>query len=203
MYEKKAIYISGPDGSGKTTLAKLMYMYLSKHGSVRVHWVRGSHLAASLLLRFMSRFSVFRGYCNPYYQVCIPVKLRPLWIHIEFWSFIPYIILRNIFYRLYRYIIGDRCELDFIIWIILTLGYPSIITCVYGRFLLGLSLKKLTIYTYADIDTLTKRTGMPREFLVKEYVVYEILSKYYTRVKVNTGICKPIECFKQTKYILT
>jgi len=38
------IILSGADGSGKTTVARLLVFVLSNHGSVCFHWFRGSHL---------------------------------------------------------------------------------------------------------------------------------------------------------------
>ena len=43
-----AIVLSGRDGSGKTTLAKFLASYLAMYGSTYIHWIRGSHLLASL-----------------------------------------------------------------------------------------------------------------------------------------------------------
>jgi len=78
------VIFSGADSSGKTTIAKLLASYFSLHSSTRVHWFRGTHLLASILVRVFFRFKVFRSTCNPYYGVYIPGRLKPLWFHIEF-----------------------------------------------------------------------------------------------------------------------
>ncbi|MEM3715141.1 MAG: hypothetical protein QXF82_09365, partial [Nitrososphaeria archaeon] len=71
----------GPDGSGKSTLARLLRSYLYSQGVYAyISWFRGTHLFASVLARFFSRFTSFRGYGNPYYRIVVPSKLRPLWV---------------------------------------------------------------------------------------------------------------------------
>ena len=57
------VVFCGPDDSGKSTVSRALYVYLRLKGfDTCLHWVRGSHLLASILLRFLSRFSEFRGY---------------------------------------------------------------------------------------------------------------------------------------------
>jgi len=187
------IVLSGCDGSGKTTLAKLLASYLSKYGSVKVFWFRGSHLLASLLLRILHRFRAFRGSCNPYYGVCISRGLRGLWIHIEFWSAVPYIVLRLVLRRLYRFIVFDRGVVDFIVWVITTLSYPGFLSSLYGRFLVRLALKENTVYLYADRGVLIERADVPSKFVFRECAVYKALMKYLARCAVDTGKLEALE----------
>ncbi|MEM3714446.1 MAG: thymidylate kinase, partial [Nitrososphaeria archaeon] len=85
------VYLFGPDGSGKTTLAKSFKSYLFSRGVyAHISWFRGSHLLASILARFLSRFAAFKGCSNPYYGVTIPNRLRSIWIMIEFSSLLPH-----------------------------------------------------------------------------------------------------------------
>jgi len=188
-----SIALSGCDGSGKTTLTKILASYFSKYGSVKVFWFRGSHLLASLLLRILHRFRAFRGGCNPYYGVCIPRGLRGLWIHIEFWSAVPYIVLRLVLRRLYRFIVFDRGVVDFIVWVITTLSYPGFLSSFYGRFLIRLALKESIVYLYADRDLLVGRADVPAEFVFREYAVYKVLMRYLARCTVDTGRLKALE----------
>jgi len=188
-----SIVLSGCDGSGKTTLTKILASYLSRYGSVRVFWFRGSHFLASLLLRLLSRFRVFRGGCNPYYGVCIPQGMKRLWVHIEFWSAIPYILLRMVLRRLYRFTVFDRGVADFIAWVIATLSYPGFLSSIYGRFLIRLALKEDTVYLYADRGVLVRRADVPAEFVFREYAVYSVLTRYLARCAVDTGRLKALE----------
>ena len=178
---------SGADGSGKTTISKLLISVFALRSSVCMHWFRGSHLLASVLARFLSRFKVFRGGCNPYYKVCVPRRLRWLWIHIEFWSLLPHVFTRMLLGKVCRFLVCDRGFLDFIVWIIATLNYPSFLRSVYGGFLLRLAAKENPVYLYADLDTLAKRADVPREFLAKELAVYSVLARYVSRCRIDTG----------------
>jgi len=189
----KCITFSGSDGSGKTTVAKLLTSHLFRHGLTCVHWFRGSHLLASILAEFLSCFKAFRGVCNPYYRVCIPRGLKGLWIHIEFWSLLPHIFMRALLRRMCYFLICDRGFLDFIVWVIVTLGYPAFLCSIYGRFLLRLAVRERPIYLYGDLDVLVVRADVPRWFIARELAVYNVLSRYVSLCSVNTGDRRPLE----------
>ncbi|MEM1687039.1 MAG: hypothetical protein QXR31_03055 [Zestosphaera sp.] len=184
----------GPDGSGKSTLARLLRSYLYSRGVyTHVSWFRGSHLLASVLARFLSCFALFRGYGNPYYGISIPKKLRSLWVLVEFFSLLPYYLLRR-FLSLFQPVIGDRGLLDFIVWIIVTLDYPGFLGTFTGRFLAKLAVKEKNIYVKADFVTLRKRVvDIPLFFLVKEIACYNVLAKYYAECIIDTTSRTPLE----------
>jgi len=188
-----SVVLSGCDGSGKTTLAKILASYLSKYGSARVFWFRGSHLFASLLLRILHRFRAFRGGCNPYYGVCIPGRLRGLWIHVEFWSALPYIVLRALLSRVFKFLVCDRGVADFIAWVVTTLNYPRFLSTLYGRFLVRLASKESIVYLYADRDVLAGRADVAAGFVYREFAVYSALVEGLARCRVDTGRLKPAE----------
>jgi len=190
------ICLFGPDGSGKTTIARLLASHLSKYGLTRIHWFRGSHVFSSVLSRFLHGFSSFRGSCNPYYKVCIPGRLRNVWVLLEFLSLLPHVLTRLLLRRLCRFLLCDRGFLDFIVWIIVTLDYPGFLDTIYGRFLLRLASKEGPIYLYADLEVLARRADVPRSFIAKELHVYNILAKYITRCRINTGVEGLREAFK-------
>ena len=183
------IVLSGADGSGKTTISRLLALYLSRHGSTCVHWLRGTHLLTSILARFLSCFPVFRGSCNPYYRICVPERLRDIWSFLEFISLFPHVLARSLLRGLCRFLLCDRGLLDFIVWIIATLGYPAFLDTIYGRFLLRLASREGPIYLYADLEVLARRADVLRSFIAKELAIYNVLAKYVTRCRINTGTC--------------
>ncbi|WP_440060014.1 hypothetical protein ACSU1N_02340 [Thermogladius sp. 4427co] len=187
------LVLSGADGSGKTTTAKLLYNHLaSRNIVVCLHWFRGSHFLASILLRFLSRFRGFQGLCNPYYRVCLPGKLKPLWIHIEFLSFLPYLLARLLLKRVCL-VVGDRGILDFTVWLVTTLGEPGVVSGFIGRFLLRMASRESSVYLYADPEVLAGRADVPRGFLLRELAVYKVLSRYFARISLDTGRYSPAQ----------
>ncbi len=191
------ITISGADGSGKTTVVRLLASYFSRHSPTCVHWFRGSHLLASILYRLLSRFSSFRGGCNPYYGVCVPGRLRSLWVYIEFWSLIPHVFIR-FFLRIFcDYLVCDRGFLDFIVWVISTLDRPSFLRSIYGSFLLRLAYIEKPVYLYADPNILFKRSDVPKSFVFKELSIYNSLAKNLSLCSIDTGAKNPHEVVRE------
>jgi len=190
------IVLSGADGSGKTTISKLLASYLSRYGFTCVHWFRGTHLFTSVLARFLSHFSVFRGDCNPYYGVCVPDRLRALWVYLEFLSLLPHYFVRPLLRRFCRFVICDRGALDFVIWLVITLNTLRVLRSLCGGFLLKLASKERVVYLYADLGVLAKRADVPREFIVKELAVYNVLAKYVSLCSIDTGAKSPRETLR-------
>lgn len=190
--KKEYITFSGADGSGKTTASKLLLWYLSKHTNVCVHWFRGSHLFASVLARLLHRFSSFRGSCNPYYRICVPERLKGVWILLESVSLLPHFFARFLLGRVCRVVVCDRGLLDFVVWLVVTLDAPWVIRTVIGRFLLGLVSRERVVYLYADANTLARRADVSKQFIVRELATYNVLVKYFVRCSIDTGRNEPV-----------
>jgi len=194
---KEFVTLSGTDGSGKTTATKLLLLHFSRYGDVCAHWFRGSHLFASVLAKFLHNFNSFRGSCNPYYKICVPKRLKSLWVHIEFWSLIPHVFIR-FFLRIFcDYLVCDRGFLDFIVWIIATLDRPSFLRSIYGSFLLRLAYIEKPVYLYADPNILFKRSDAPKSFVFKELSIYNSLTKNLSLCSIDTGAKNPHEVVKE------
>lgn len=194
LRSRGSITLSGPDGSGKTTIARLYYAYLRMRGyKAVVHWYRGTHLFASIIARVLSRFRSFHGVDNPYYNVSIPPMLRPLWIIIEFLSVIPYVYTRSMLSK-FTFVIGDRGRLDFLVWLIATLNYPRLLGSIIGRFLLRWASSERVVYVIASQEIIESRVkGLPKSFLLRELACYQVLSRYYAKCIVDTSNNAPGE----------
>jgi hypothetical protein len=184
--------ISGADGSGKTTATKLLLLYFSRYGNVCVHWFRGSHLFVSVLARFLHRFGSFRGSCNPYYRICVPKRLRRVWVFLEFVSILPHLFARFLLVRVCKVVVCDRGLLDFIVWLVATLEAPWILNTLIGKFLILLVSRENIVYLYADVGTLAGRADVPREFVAKELAIYSVLAKYFAKCFIDTGRNGPV-----------
>ena len=187
----------GPDGAGKTTISKYLNAYLHYQGirSKRM-WIRGTHSLASILAKILSNFNVYKGPCNPYYRICIPSKMKPLWLWLEFISVLPVILIRLAIPKLFRrYIIAERSLIDFLIWLIVTLRQNSIIKSSISKIILSLeySLCDKIIYIYADIDVLLHRRKNSGDKLLIPLIfnIYNNISKIPNILYINTSN-KPI-----------
>lgn len=188
----KTICLIGTDGSGKSTLAReLSILFSSKKYRPKIIWIRGSHGLASLLSIILGKFKLFQGDCNPYYRICIPMKLRPLWVIVEFISIIP-IIIRRFIINSFKYdtIIADRCLLDFLAWIIVTLRV-NVFKSYISRIILSLHYRlcDYTFYIKVDKATLKERLSNQRDirFSMRFLQVYELLNSVLGFYTVNTS----------------
>jgi hypothetical protein len=191
LYSRIHIVFSGADGSGKTTVTRLLLLYFSRYNHACTHWFRGSHLFVSVLARFLHGFRSFRGSCNPYYRICVLGELKMVWVFLEFVSILPHLFARFLLRRVCRSIVCDRGLLDFLVWLIVTLDAPWVVHTLIGKFFIGLVSRENIVYLYADLDTLAKRTDAPRGFIAKELAVYSVLAKCFARCSIDTGRNKP------------
>ncbi len=188
-----SLCLFGPDGSGKTTIARHVATYLHFHGiNATIVWMRGTHTLASVFARFLAHFSSFQGSCNPYYYVCIPSKMKRLWLWIELISILPIILLRFIIPKLLgRVIIAERSFIDFLVWLIITLRYSSVVRGFVGRVIVSFaySLCDKGIYIRADLDTLVaRREGSDEEHLIPAQLqIYDAIAKALKTPCIDTS----------------
>jgi len=150
----------GTDGSGKSTLAKALAKRLNQDGfEVRLSWMRGTHTLVSLLSRFLTKFTAFRGSENPYYKTTIPRNLKKLWQFIEFASALPIILIKLILLSaLGSWVIAERYLPDFLTWVSLTTKDQHYPESIEAKFLLALSSKAhAKIYVTATLSELSRR----------------------------------------------
>ena len=202
------ICLFGPDGSGKTTIASILAILLSRYGfNVRVSWMRGTHLFASILARFLSNFQLFRGYDNPYYGLTIPKRFRVFWQLVESISVIPILLVKFIIPQLLGYIIiCDRFIPDFLVWVALTTRDLKFLNSFTAKFMFKLLFKvEVKIYITASLSTLVRRSGEKYSYLSRQLKLYDRIVKAIRAYKVDTtnrsirdtinyitGILKPV-----------
>lgn len=198
------IYFFGPDGSGKTTLARLLIYELRRRGiRVKYSWMRGSHTFASLLSRFLSRFICFRGEFNPWYGINIPNRMIKLWCFLEYISALPIILLKYVIPSFLGYtIVADRYVLDLVVWFnLITSDNNVFVRSLFGRHLISLALNcKHRFFIVADLRDLIERGGGETAWLRVQLHLYRSLNIHsYT---IDTTHKNPEVSFKEVLGVL-
>jgi thymidylate kinase len=177
------ILFFGPDGAGKTTLARMLKRYLMKQGKykVKVSWIRGTHMLALIIASFFSKFNTMRGEDNPYFGIKIKRRDR-IWQFIEFISLLPRILIEYyIPHKVGYVVIGERSPIDSLVWIIATTRDSQFLKTICGKLLLAFSnsANKLVFVT-AKQDILVERRmseGINTKFIETQVFLYEKIHK--------------------------
>ena len=183
----------GIDGSGKSTLARRIAIFLHMQSFCSaIIWMRGTHTVASVLARILAHFPAFRGPCNPYYKICVPSKMRRLWLWVEFVSVLPVIFLRFVVPKLSgRVVVAERSFVDFLVWLVVTLRWSGVVGSFVGRSIVSLmfSLCDRVVYIRADLDTLVaRRRGSPEERLIPVQLrIYDAVARAIGAPCVDTS----------------
>jgi hypothetical protein len=90
------------------------------------------------------------------------------------------------------YLVCDRGSLDFLVWLVSTLGFTPLLRSVYSGFLLRLARWEDPVYLYANLRVLVGRADVPRSFLIRELAVYNVLAGYVARCSIDTGVNGPL-----------
>ncbi|MCW3995289.1 MAG: hypothetical protein NWE98_03955 [Candidatus Bathyarchaeota archaeon] len=150
--------------------------------------MRGTHTFVSLLARFMSKFRMFKGTNNTYYQINIPSNIRRAWQIMEFFSVIPVILFKFILPSFLNYcVIAERYVPDFIVWIAITTRDKSYLEKIEARFLIMLSMKAhIKIYLTAALEELLKRRKENSVSLGTQIELYDQLALTLQACKIDT-----------------
>src|SRR5438445_8047330 len=194
----------GPDGSGKTTQAKMLAEHLGARGvKVRLAWIRSKHTLAYLVLSAMRR-------CSPGSVVMSPgggvMRIKGVggrsWALLEFMSLAPLVLLR-VYLPLIsgRGVIAERFLVDSIVAIAYTLGDASFDTSRVARLMLAMMPRNtVLIYLDSDYGEITSRRGVysdPPDFVRFQREMYEKLSRRLVATRIDTGRGPAEETFKE------
>lgn len=193
------VVITGVDGSGKTTIAKLLTEHLKTRGCmVRQVWIKSLHTLAYLISMFFQL--VKRGHFikNPNKIVITRFQstdykfLSKVWPFIEFVSVLPWILLKVYFPVFFGFIIiADRYVTDTVVMISTSVKDEAFVDSFLGRLLLKM-IPKGTIIIHLDIDLDTVlRRRLDIEYTIPEIenqiMLYRTLADKVGAYTINTA----------------
>ena len=166
MNHPSFINVTGIDGSGKTTIARLLIKQLrSEDIKTRYVWIKSLHTLAYLISRIFESRGWRRLVKNPNNTIVSRFELpnsrsaEKIWSIIEFISVLPWIIVKvNLAIFFGFTVVSDRYTIDSIISIAMRTRSPSFVESFLGKLLLRMMPKEAAvIYLDVDLDTVLKR----------------------------------------------
>jgi thymidylate kinase len=192
------ISIFGPDGSGKSTQARLLARYLASQGfKVKIVWIKSFHTLAYVLSRLYWKLSPRSVELNAYGHI---IRIKPLchgklrrliWAWIEFISIIPRILIEVYLPSLIgEVIVTERYLIDSVVSIAYAIDDDKFDSRLTAKMLLRFIPKNsILIHLDSDYETVKKRRQNltdPEEFFQFQRILYDKLSVRLGATKINT-----------------
>jgi len=192
------VSIFGPDGSGKSTQARILANYLLSQGfKVRIVWIKSYHTFAYVLSEIIERLSSRSVTLNAQRSV---IRINPVsngsisrlvWAWIEFVSVLPVVIF-HVYLPLSMswIVIAERYLVDSIASIAYTLNDLNFDSSLISKALLCFFPKNsILVHLDSNYTEIKKRRGVmtdPQDFLQFQRKMYYKLSKRLNAVKIDT-----------------
>lgn len=188
---RQLILFTGPEGSGKTTIAFEIAKTVYK-GRSKIVRIRGSHTLAYIFIKFLRDVIGLRGSDLHFYRVRIPEGLLRLWIAIEALSIVPLLILYYYLFRLKYTVISERSILDVLVWILTGVRKPPkyFLRSFFIRLLILLSYRyrRVTFYITADKEVLLNRKPLENFLIAPMLPYYNALARSLGIKRIDTGV---------------
>jgi thymidylate kinase len=190
------IYMFGPDGSGKSTQAEILYRYLQHHGArVRAVWIKSQHSLAFIITRIFLKFAPHSVSSTPDGFI---IQIRGIsdssiggsfWSLIEFVSILPLILLRVYLPLLTgKIVIADRYVIDSVVMIAYMINKPEFMGSFIARLMLRFIPKdSLLFHLDSTYEEISKRRGSradPKNFIDFQRNMYARISS----ITINTSV---------------
>ena len=152
------VHFFGPDGSGKSTQARMLVGYLKRRGvPARICWVRSPHTVAFVFWRLLVRIGFYRVALNPFgVSVKLPAvnrnrTVRLVWSIFEFLGVLPLVLRTHLHILSGHKLVAERYLLDTVTTIAYFEDDVNFIGSFFSKFLLK-SIPQGTVFIFLDSD---------------------------------------------------
>jgi len=196
LQEIKLISIFGPDGSGKSTQARILARDLIIRGfKVKIVWIKSCHTIAYLLSKIYEKLRrvTYNAYGHVIRIDAINGRVnKSIWALIEFISILPLVLIHvYIPMSMNRIIITERYLVDSIVSIAYTLNDPNFCSSLVAKLMLYLIPRNsILIHLDSDYKEILKRRGNmtdPKDFIEFQRSMYNKLSRKLGAIRIDTS----------------
>jgi len=192
------INVTGIDGSGKTTTARLLDKQLrSKNVKTRYVWIKSLHTVAFFISQLFISCGWYRLVKNPNnttvprFELPTSKYAEKIWQIIEFISVLPWIIVKvNLAIFFGFTVVADRYIIDTIVSVSMRTRSPYFVDSFLGKLLLKM-MPKDAVIIYLDVDLCTMLKRRPdieytADEIQNQLALYRLLAKKMGALFINS-----------------